>query len=282
MAGDGQHTIERGTDGLPPVRRQHPPAALTVAWVRLDDNFAENIKIARLSNDALAVWVIGLAYCNRGLTDGYIPRQVALGQLRLCPDIAATVAELEHVGVWDAEGDGWRVHDFFDYQPSKAEVLQLRDDRKAAGARGGKASGRAKDKQVLEQVLEQKPSKSQASAQAKSNPVPVPKKNKEHLRGAVAPVLNGQVLVAHLVNEAVRLNVTLPERSKGHAASGIKALLNDGMPEPILRRAITQVLERGRPVAALTDIARELQATGPPDESQRPTTGTYARLPRYG
>ncbi len=147
-----------------------------MTWVRLDDGFAEHPKIAALSDGALALWITGLSYCNRNLTDGFIPRGVGYGQLRYCDGNAVpAIRELESLGMWTETDGGWEVHDYLDYQPSKADVLSLREARKAAGSRGGKASSRAKDKQVLEQVLEQTSSKPQANGQAKSNPVPVPK-----------------------------------------------------------------------------------------------------------
>jgi hypothetical protein len=43
-------------------------------WVRLDEHFGEHPKV--LAAGPLAGWlyVMGLGYCNRNLTDGLIPR----------------------------------------------------------------------------------------------------------------------------------------------------------------------------------------------------------------
>lgn len=72
-----------------------------MTWVRLDDEFGEHPKIAALSDSALALFVTGLAYCNRNLTDGFIPHPVGHGQLRYCDgNTAPPIAELEAAGLW--------------------------------------------------------------------------------------------------------------------------------------------------------------------------------------
>jgi hypothetical protein len=102
-----------------------------MGWVRLDDGFAEDPVIANLSNDAFALWVSGIAYCNRRLTDGFIPLQVGYGQLRYCDGNAATFArELEECGRWIREQGGWRIHHYLDWQRSKETILGERESTK--------------------------------------------------------------------------------------------------------------------------------------------------------
>jgi hypothetical protein len=113
-----------------------------MTWVKLDDGFAEHVKMSRLSNDALALWVVGLAYCNRNLTDGFIPSQVGLGQLRYCNgNTVPAIRELEDTGCWIETDGGWQVHDFHDYQPTKESVLA---ERAAAKERKRKSRARAR------------------------------------------------------------------------------------------------------------------------------------------
>lgn len=105
-----------------------------MAWVRTDDNAPNHPKFFRVGPAAAGFWWAGLCYCNRNLTDGFIPsRDLALvypgvtkgGALRL-----ATV--LVEAGLWYVDTDGWRVHDYTHYQP-KSE--QVRADREAARLR---------------------------------------------------------------------------------------------------------------------------------------------------
>lgn len=132
-------------------------------WVRIDDHFDEHPKIASVGPLGLALFVSGLAYCNRHLTDGFIPESVVDRLLTvrvfrpgeekvsfMCighyyggndPEIAAYEASaaivsrwLVEAGLWESVDGGYQVHDFLDYQPSKSEVMSEREgwrERKA-------------------------------------------------------------------------------------------------------------------------------------------------------
>jgi hypothetical protein len=63
--------------------------------------------------------------------------------------------------VEDASRDGWRFHDYADYQPTRVEIEAKTEQRAAAGKRGGSKS-QANRKQVV------------SKRQAEANPVPVP------------------------------------------------------------------------------------------------------------
>jgi hypothetical protein len=101
-----------------------------MGWLRLDDAFGDHPKVIGLSDRAFRAHVMGLLYCARHLTDGVVPRAAV-------PKTTA-VHELERAGLWTAtRGGGWLIHDFLDYNPSKADVLadreQWREQRVAAG-----------------------------------------------------------------------------------------------------------------------------------------------------
>ncbi len=100
-----------------------------MGWLRLDDAFGDHPKIIGLSDRAFRAHVMGLLYCARHLTDGIVPRAAA-------PKVAA-VRELERAGLWTStRGGGWLIHDFLDYNPSKAETLDKRSAKSMAGAKG--------------------------------------------------------------------------------------------------------------------------------------------------
>jgi hypothetical protein len=108
-----------------------------MTWVKLDDQFADHPKV--LAAGPLAGWlyIAGLCYCARQLTDGLIPEGVAR-RLADVPNAPKHIAALVRVGLWEqAEGD-YRVHDYLDYQPGRERVLATRDARADAGSRGGK------------------------------------------------------------------------------------------------------------------------------------------------
>lgn len=104
-------------------------------WVKLDDNLPQHPKFVGLSDGAKWLWIVGLCYCGRYLTDGYIPDSA------LSPGQRRTAHRLEAARLWirDPEGHGWLVHSYLDYQPSKTQVELDRRKRSEAGAKGARA-----------------------------------------------------------------------------------------------------------------------------------------------
>jgi hypothetical protein len=102
-----------------------------VTWVRLDDSAASHPKFVQAGPEAFALWVAGLCYCNRYLTDGIIPK-MALGVIsaqfsakqaaplakRLCTNSVCP----DGLPSWIDAGDSFIVHDYASFQPSKVEV----------------------------------------------------------------------------------------------------------------------------------------------------------------
>jgi len=91
--------------------------------VRLEDDFTEHPKLVAAGPLAGWLFVCGLTYCARHLTDGDIPApQVP----RLVVGGARLAAALVAVGLWETMPGGYRVHDYLQYQPSRAAVLAAR------------------------------------------------------------------------------------------------------------------------------------------------------------
>ncbi len=112
-------------------------------WVKLDDDFFENPKTGPLSKSAKLLYLAGLTYCAKSLTDGRIDARGVKVVRALAEASAKTVAELEAAGRWEKNGNGYIVHDYLDYNPPAAKVLA---QRKAARermneARSGERSG---------------------------------------------------------------------------------------------------------------------------------------------
>lgn len=192
-------------------------------WVRIDDQFSDHPKVRQVGPLGLAMQVAGLCYCNRYLTDGFIPRatvplllnlegiamHVRGGELIGGGEDATwqlVVEDLVNVGLWEEVEGGYVIHDYLEYQPSRAEVLLEREQKRDAGHKGGIASAQARAQAKSKQVLEQGPSTSQARAQAKSKPVPgpvpihensgadAPSPSKETTRGLRGPKINSDVI----------------------------------------------------------------------------------------
>jgi hypothetical protein len=92
-----------------------------MTWVKLDDNFADHPAIAPLSDAAFRLHVAALCYCARYLTDGLVPEAFVDSRRR------KAAAELVSRGRWRTEVDGWRIHDYLDYQESREKVEARRE-----------------------------------------------------------------------------------------------------------------------------------------------------------
>ena len=98
-------------------------------WVRIDDQMPHHPKVVRVGPLGFAMQIAGLCYCNRFLTDGFIPHAAIPtfldfteldehafnGRGGVC---WMAVAKLLEMGVWEETEGGYQIHDYLDYQPS--------------------------------------------------------------------------------------------------------------------------------------------------------------------
>lgn len=113
-----------------------------MAWVRVDDNAAFHGKIVHAGNEAVGVWIRCLAWCNSNLTDGVVPRHIAL---LIADQEQRPIDRLLAAGLFEVGGEGvFQIHDFADYQMSAAEVRAKRADITAKRSAAGKAGARAR------------------------------------------------------------------------------------------------------------------------------------------
>lgn len=170
-------------------------------WFKVDDSFFSNPKTAMLSDGATALWLRSGSWSAQQLTDGFIPARM-VPMFRGSDD---SVRELCDVGLWerDDERDGYRFHDWSDYQPDGEEVDALRRKRSEAGKRG--ANSRWKRKTVDENGKNGKTDgkchgkpmanawQTDGKSMANSCPVPVPvpdKKEKEEYSSSFSKEIN--------------------------------------------------------------------------------------------
>lgn len=117
-------------------------------WVRFDDQFPIHRKVDSLSDPAFRLLTSAIFWCARNLTDGHVPDgdlDGAKPRKMKRPD--KFVPELLDRDLWHEAGSvcgskkcpanpanpparansGWLIHDYFDYQPTKTEVLAERE-----------------------------------------------------------------------------------------------------------------------------------------------------------
>lgn len=154
-----------------------------MGWVRVSDDFYDHPKFVAAGPLGVALWLTGMAYCNRNLTDGYIPKSRARGLLDF-DGLSYTVAtfaggavgeddcwplasnSLVGVDLWHEDGHTcprcpqpgpgyYYVHDYLLFQPSREQVEELREKRADAGRKGGQAKAQHAAKQPAKQVARQ-------------------------------------------------------------------------------------------------------------------------------
>ena len=102
-------------------------------WVKIDDGVPHHRKLFAGGACLRGMILDGLCYCARNLTDGFIPANaLALVSPGTPPKMALRlIADLVRVGAWTTKDDGWEIHDYLKYQPSRQEVLDARAAAKA-------------------------------------------------------------------------------------------------------------------------------------------------------
>ena len=125
-----------------------------MTWVRLDDTFGNHPKFYDSPLGALCqlLQIRAICYASQHLTDGRLPANI-LDQLTAGFDVAIIgddlaserqwSEEMVAAKLWEPRKGGFMIHDYLKYNPSKKEVLQLREVRKLAGQAGGQASALA-------------------------------------------------------------------------------------------------------------------------------------------
>ncbi len=136
-------------------------------WVRFDDQYPINRKVSRLSDAAYRLHSSAIFWSGRNLTDGFVPEEDL-------EDVCARVrtperfaAEIVGRGLWHPAGErcdsdqcpanvdnavdnsrntvtnGWLIHDYFEYQPTKKKVVE---ERKGNAVRQQRWRDQQKDK----------------------------------------------------------------------------------------------------------------------------------------
>lgn len=111
-------------------------------WIRLDDQFPDHPKVIEAGPLASWLYVCGIGYCNRLLTDGFIPS----GQVRKLADVDSAgelAARLVAVGLWDEAEGGYRVTDAIRWEGQPDSATQ--DERNSAAYRNWRHAVLARD-----------------------------------------------------------------------------------------------------------------------------------------
>ncbi len=93
-------------------------------FIRLSDNYIDHPKFLALSASAFRLWHEGLAFCRKHQTDGAIPAATVSGfryfHVKLVRELA-TPWRPGAVPLWEADGDGYHVHDYLEWNVSRED-----------------------------------------------------------------------------------------------------------------------------------------------------------------
>ena len=105
-------------------------------WTKLDDSFHGHRKIRRAGLAATGLHARALSLAGEQM-DAHIDREwVEESGGRNWQKL---VAKLVEVDLWEVNGNGWIVHDYHDYNPTREEWEAERAKRSAAGKRAASA-----------------------------------------------------------------------------------------------------------------------------------------------
>jgi len=232
-----------------------------MAWVRIDDGFPEHRKVVAVGPLGMAMQVAGICYCNRNLTDGFIPWAAArtlltwefLGEqgeqgakrytiavtCGMQGDDVTTefvIGLLLEAGIWEEVEGGYQIHDYDEYQPTKAEVLALQEERREAGRRGGLASVEAKRQAKLKQTS----SKCSSKTEAKFNPNPNPNPNDLEEGDPTTPTpSSGMTELCAFIADYI------DGGAQPHISQMILSYVDEGMEPGCVKRALEIAAENG-------------------------------------
>ena len=133
-------------------------------WAKFDDRFISHPKVLAAGPLAIALHMRAIVHSALHLTDGIIRRR-QLNHILNWEDDAEDfddapprnlelAARLVNAGLWEEapEGEGWQIHDYLDWNPSRAEAQATSAARSEAGRKAGLASGAARRKKANERT----------------------------------------------------------------------------------------------------------------------------------
>lgn len=94
-----------------------------MSWLRIDDAVMDHPKILMLNDAQFRLWMRGLCYCQKHLTDGLLS-DLAVKSIF---GKAESVKRLVDAKLWDLYDGGFAVHDYLDWNDSRELTLQRKD-----------------------------------------------------------------------------------------------------------------------------------------------------------
>lgn len=124
-----------------------------MTWAKIDDNIFFNPKVFVISPEAKLLYIGGIVYASKFMTDGRIATDDLPKLSRMTgmlPD-SNLVSELVGTELWHETPDGYEINDYLEYNPSREHIETVREKRREAGRKGGRPSQKQIGKQIGKQ-----------------------------------------------------------------------------------------------------------------------------------
>jgi hypothetical protein len=108
-------------------------------WAKLDDRFHTNPKVLKVwttNPAALGLHALAMSYCAGEQTDGVISPAYVQLMMPTPKARAEAVRALLDAGLWQELGQSYVVHDWLEYNPSKADLEARSRERRESGRKG--------------------------------------------------------------------------------------------------------------------------------------------------
>jgi hypothetical protein len=98
-----------------------------MAWAKLDDRFHSNSKVRETLEKtegawAIALYTLALSHSAQEEKDGHVAPWFVKSVLPEEQSRTAAVNALIEAGLWRKNGNGWVIHDYLKYNPSRKEI----------------------------------------------------------------------------------------------------------------------------------------------------------------
>jgi len=117
-----------------------------VTWTKVDDQFHAHPKVQQAWHAypaSIGLHILALSHSASYLTDGHVSEAFVKTQIASPTQRRRAVEALVNAGLWETNAAGWVIHDYLEFNESRAEVVKRRADRSeqstAAGRKGATA-----------------------------------------------------------------------------------------------------------------------------------------------
>lgn len=239
-----------------------------MTYALLDDGFYDAPKFADAENECIGAWAKGLAYCNRHLTDGFIPEHMARRFVERIPgtrsalvqaDPETLIEELLNRQFWSRCKGGFRHVGYLDHNPSKAQVLARRESTKQRKdkwkeARAERVPGTRPERVLgtLPNPIQSNPIQSERESSAVAPPAALTSAEETRVRTLAKPPANQ--------NRGTRLSDTWepPQGDDGH--SWREVARKRGLSESDVSRALAMFRDHWAASAGSNAVKRDWNA----------------------